>query len=53
MKFHGQRDPDHNANPLTGPIQSGPSDGQVLTSQTSFSSREREVSVGTLLRISP
>ena len=52
MKFHGQRDPDPNANPLTGPIQSGPSDGQVLTPQTSFSARECEVSVGTSLRIS-
>lgn len=52
-KFHRQKNPDHNANPLTGPIQNGPSDGQVLASQTSFSSRECEVSVGTPLRISP
>ena len=52
-KFHGQRDPDCNANPLTGPIQSGPSDGQLLTSQTFFSSREHKVSVETPSRISP
>ena len=52
-KFYRQRNPDQNANPLTGPIQNGPSDGQVLASQTSFSSRECEVSVGTPLRTSP
>ena len=51
-KFHRQRDPDHNANPLTGSIQGGPSDGQLLTPQTPFSSRECEVSVETPSRVS-
>ena len=53
MQLHGQRDPGHNASPLIGPIQSGPSVGQLLTSQTPFSSREREVGVETPSRVPP